>query len=609
MYCTTCTSVRGRVLYSTTTYSLVLRPVVVMCYPQEKGISIRNVFPFLGARFHSCFSKMSNGNGTSFGKQWLEENSEYDYSDDDELPNPNTYQNTLSLAPKDNLAKETNEESGNIKNNTSPNKKQRALSPLMNLNYTNIVTHQAWGIQILEISDLKLEMKKRIREVTEILSIPESAAAVLMRGHKWDKEYLLETFFASPETLLEKHGIRFRCEETSAERNEVHILANLKTSCECTICFVDDFNPAQMHCMPCGHHFCKECWYSYIRCKIGDGPSCISETCPWTDCNETLTEEEVGAFAPDLLQKFEEFQLQSFVATNGFTRWCPKPGCSRVAIRSSPIFASFGSAWRVAECKCGTTFCLDCGEEPHAPITCTDLNRWMECLNGGETGNYMVTNTRPCPRCFVRIEKAAGCDFMFCGKCKFRFCWRCMEGYVEHGIREGGQPIHFHPIHFGCVDKYDANSEVIREAKLQLDRHLHYFDRHLLHDRSQKSTEKHLKVTERNLLKVYDDLAWDDVEFLKNAIKQLIECHRVLKYTYPFGYFLVDGTKKKERFEHHQEMLEKITESLSKAIKLPFRPFRELIAAKNDINNLTRVVNRYVRNLLSYVENGMEENE
>ena len=42
------------------------------------------------------------------------------------------------------------------------------------------------------------------------------------------------------------------------------------------------------------------------------------------------------------------------------------------------------------------------------------------------------------------------------------------------------------------------------------------------------------------------------MQFLKSAMEQLIECRRVLKYTYVFGYYLPEGTARKRLFEHHQ---------------------------------------------------------
>ena len=76
------------------------------------------------------------------------------------------------------------------------------------------------------------------------------------------------------------------------------------------------------------------------------------------------------------------------------------------------------------------------------------------------------------------------------------------------------------------------------------------------------------------------DTVWTDVEFLKAANRQLVECRKVLKYSYAFAYYLQDGDKK-TRFEYHQEMLERFTENLS---ELSEKPIQEM--------NRTEVVNQ-----------------
>ena len=55
---------------------------------------------------------------------------------------------------------------------------------------------------------------------------------------------------------------------------------------------------------------------------------------------------------------------------------------------------------------------------------------------------------------------------------------------------------------------------------------------------------------------------WIDVQFLKHAAEQVIDCRRVLKYSYALGYFLENSSLEKQLFEHHQELLEKNTEKL-----------------------------------------------
>lgn len=98
---------------------------------------------------------------------------------------------------------------------------------------------------------------------------------------------------------------------------------------------------------------------------------------------------------------------------------------------------------------------------------------------------------------------------------------------------------------------------------------------------------------------------WIDVQFLKSAMETLIQCRRVLKYTYVFGYYLTEGTPTKRLFEHHQENLEKFTEHLSGLSELDLE---ELKGDKRaEIVNYTRVTECFLKNLLKSVEEGLDE--
>jgi ariadne-1 len=176
-----------------------------------------------------------------------------------------------------------------------------------------------------------------------------------------------------------------------------------------------------------------------------------------------------------------------------------------------------------------------------------------------------------------------------------------MGAWTEHGANTGGyyKCNRYDPL------KNDTDQSAEARAKRELDRYLHYYKRYDAHNQAQKFAERQLKETEAKMVLLQessDNSLWADVEFLKNASEQLIECRRVLKYTYTFAYYMTDGTKKKERFEHHQEMLEKFTESLSEQTELPISEMN-----RTDVINQTRVVDKFMKNILSYVEDGMEE--
>lgn len=277
-----------------------------------------------------------------------------------------------------------------------------------------------FGIRMLPADELKPVMNDQIQEAVEVLGVPPSAAAILLREHKWAKERLFQSFFDNPEAVEEKCGVLARCRNaamlTSGVGDKKSLPSRLTRSNsavrKCEICMDEDgFDPDDMISMPCGHEFCETCWYGYIANALEKGPLCVRETCPQAGCSELLSEEEVGRAAPDLLPKFENYQLRSFVETYGLTRWCPGPGCGQVALApgSGGVFADAGG---VAKCHaCDTSFCLKCGVEPHAPVTCQHLAKWQEkCRNESETANWILANTKPCPKCSSRIEKNQGCN-------------------------------------------------------------------------------------------------------------------------------------------------------------------------------------------------------
>ena len=181
-----------------------------------------------------------------------------------------------------------------------------------------------------------------------------------------------------------------------------------------------------------------------------------------------------------------------------------------------------------------------------------------------------------------------------------------MGDWNEHGANTGG--------YYKC-NKYDSNPDVngdasdqsdAAKAKRDLDRYLHYYKRFHAHQEAQNFAKKQLKETENRMVQLQDSsdsAKWTDVEFLKTANEQLVECRRVLKYTYVFAFYM-DGRNKmqRERFEHHQEMLERFTENLS---ELSEKPLAEM--NRTDVVNQTRVVDRFVKNILKYVEDGMED--
>ena len=502
------------------------------------------------------------------------------------------------------------------------------------------------GIRILRAEDLWPVMERRVLDVTDILGISQAAATVLLRNYHFSKERLLEQYMQSPEHSLRRAGVYYRCSPCQSSSAAV-ALASSSSPCKtrlitCPICY-DDFSPEQMMSMPCGHQFCLDCWHDFCDNAVNEGPASVNTTCPHAQCQEVVTEEEMsralGGPSAQQMKKFLTYQLRSFVESNSLTRWCPGKGCERIACAESAL--AMEAEGNLANCEsCSTRFCMVCGEEPHAPSSCKELDKWNEkCRNESETANWILANTKSCPRCRSRIEKNQGCNHMTCSGCKHEFCWICMGDWADHGASTGG--------YYKC-NKFDASGgdsssstdySDAAKAKRDLDRYLHFYKRFHAHAEAQKFAQKQLKETEQRMILLQEQSAdagikWTDVEFLKTANEQLVECRRVLKYTYVFAFYLSsssssngDGGNNKskghkdyggstaaalftsttammqrERFEHHQEMLERFTEHLS---ELSEKPLNEM--DRTQIVNQTRVVDRFMKNILQYVEEGMED--
>ena len=67
------------------------------------------------------------------------------------------------------------------------------------------------------------------------------------------------------------------------------------------------------------------------------------------------------------------------------------------------------------------------------------MEKWIRKNSAeSENLNWILANTKPCPKCKRPIEKNQGCMHMTCSQCRFEFCWLCQGSWQEHGERTGG---------------------------------------------------------------------------------------------------------------------------------------------------------------------------
>jgi ariadne-1 len=226
-----------------------------------------------------------------------------------------------------------------------------------------------------------------------------------------------------------------------------------------------------------------------------------------------------------------------------------------------------------------------------------------KCGAESETASWILSNTKKCPMCGVRIEKNQGCNHMQCrnSSCRHEWCWVCTGPWAEHGQSTGG--------YYKC-NKFKASAGAAAggkdssgaKAAQELDRYLFYFQRYANHDAAGRFAAKHRQATARRMqeLQAAGGLSYSDVTFLDDATEALLECRKALKYTYVLAYYLPEDSADRGLFEHLQEQLERSTEHLAELTEKPVDKMDRV-----EVVNFTRVTLQFLKNLIAGLEEGL----
>lgn len=289
-----------------------------------------------------------------------------------------------------------------------------------------------------------------ISEVSSLLDVDRDQAHLLLQHYRWEKEKLIDKFFSgSSEEVLLDVGLDLYTPAVAAAIKDGNVRDSLESerkvmdtesktegessgrfASDCRICYdPDDHAPRSV--LGCGHSFHNGCYRDYLINELSIGPACILAHCPEVKCRQRIPRSLFEKLlSRDDMERYELYVARSFIETSKTLRYCPSPGCDKVAI---------GSGIATVKCSCSYPFCFRCGEEAHEPVTCAQLATWtLKCQNESETANWILVNTKKCPQCQTRIEKNQGCNHMTCTKCKHDFCWICNAPWSEHGSDTGG---------------------------------------------------------------------------------------------------------------------------------------------------------------------------
>ncbi|XP_028393114.1 ankyrin repeat and IBR domain-containing protein 1-like [Dendronephthya gigantea] len=488
---------------------------------------------------------------------------------------------------------------------------------------TKMVFNEAAGLEDEEIipvddklqcglgtKELQETKDKLLVQTADMLQISLFMAEGLLRYFDWSRESLLEAWMDDPITACEKAGVT-PSQESENDNSLQDSQPNAK--CECTIC-CESFDVEIFSVfVPCGHKFCTPCWKSYLSLKIIDGD--ISNIkCPSFKCTCLVPVDVIESVVPkDVAKKYGRFDIKAFVDANPNLKWCPFPQCDNAVqlpnhqSREYVVGAGAVSETAPLVVDCGNEhyFCWYCMEQSHEPSTCEGWKRWLdaikeilpklpkqdikECPETERVANslWLITNSKPCPKCSSPIQKNEGCNHIKCTKCKHEFCWVCLEPWKKHNSSTGG--------YFRC-NRYeivrDVQEKVLEKAQTisnehrrveELNHFLHYYSRFKNHENSYKLEEPLLKSAKDKMVALAiaaesaqssasssPSTSQPDTRFVEDAIRKLLKARRVLRASYGYGFFLGRNQQKKIIFELMQTELEEATENLSQMVARPY---------------------------------------
>jgi len=342
-----------------------------------------------------------------------------------------------------------------------------------------------------------------INDIVDASGIRESTAFYLLKKFGWDQQKVKDH-------LTEDLDILLKAEDNFQEFT-------------CSICFViEPINSA--YSFGCSHYFCKNCFQEYIKVAVNEGQPL--KTCPTEGCKEILTPKLcLYTFEndQDIINKYKSYLLENIVTNSSNLLWCPGTGCINV-IQLLKIKKSDKVLMNI-RCTCGYSFCLTCRDIAHRPLSCDLFAKWKTKVVIDEKEDFLnfdwiMKNSKSCPRCLVNIEKNQGCMHMTCRNCSHEFCWICLEKWKDHST---GKCNSFKPSKVLFVNEEKEIESFYKER----------FGKHW-------SSLKYALYKKRIILenfKTINDHAHckEDDSFLREALDSIIDTRRAISMTYAAG--------------------------------------------------------------------------
>lgn len=111
------------------------------------------------------------------------------------------------------------------------------------------------SFNVLDYSDMSALMSAMVKEAEGVLGVSGDTALILLSHFGWNKEKLLDTYWADTEACMRAAGLS----------SGAPALGDPSAAVTCSICY-DELRLADTVHLNCGHTFCRYCVFDVIIC-------------------------------------------------------------------------------------------------------------------------------------------------------------------------------------------------------------------------------------------------------------------------------------------------------------------------------------------------------
>ncbi|OXA49997.1 E3 ubiquitin-protein ligase arih1 [Folsomia candida] len=277
-------------------------------------------------------------------------------------------------------------------------------------------------------SEVEKDMDDMIEKVKQFVppEVSLDTVKLILDQNGWDSEKSITTL-STYENGVEGYCAKSYIPFPNGTSNPSFFVAE---NAICTIC-TSSVTEYHTH-GDCNSIICLVCWQEYIRtCVTEDGRTCM--TCPV--CPMFLENRLVQELATDstVVDRLTANNCNKFIQTSKHHVSCPAPDCKFIFRSKLPIKSYSG--WKSALCRCGSLTCLECLSLGHGPLSCESLKVWLTLHNVSDilSNQWILANSKPCPKCSTNIQKNGGCNWMTCTN---RGCGICLQKAHNHSHGE-----------------------------------------------------------------------------------------------------------------------------------------------------------------------------